>query len=154
MELVCDFGGAGTFCDKGLNFLQLALIPVLKPRGVMENELWVAGEAERATDIMDPALIESTVTKRTSTSKWDILLLRRAPACLQMDYQRMTFRQVEWNTHQVFPIFVIDARLLCCVANSLKKCRLASIGPPDHEDTEMMVFLSKLGIGRGAGHCG
>jgi hypothetical protein len=71
MELVCDFGGAGAFCDKGLNFFQLVLITVLKPRGVMKNELWVAGEAERATNIMDPALIESSVIKRTSTSKWD-----------------------------------------------------------------------------------
>ena len=65
----------------------------------------------------------------------------------------MIFRQIEWKTYQVFPIFVIDTRLLCCVANSLKKCRLASIGPPDHEDPEMTVFLSKFGIGLGAGHC-
>jgi hypothetical protein len=65
----------------------------------------------------------------------------------------MTFRQVKWKTHQVFPILVIKARLLCCVANSLKKCRLASIGPSDDEDTETTVFVSKLGVGRGAGHC-
>jgi hypothetical protein len=69
MELVCDFGGAGTFCDKGLNFHQLALIPVLKPRRVMKNELWVACEAKGAADIMDPALFESSVIKRTLTSK-------------------------------------------------------------------------------------
>ena len=66
----------------------------------------------------------------------------------------MGFRQIEWKTHQVFPIFVVDARLLCCVANSLKKCRLASIGPPDDEDTEMAVFLSKFEIILGAGHYG
>jgi hypothetical protein len=87
MELVCDFGGARALCDKGLDFLQLALIPVLKPRRIMKNELWVFGEAERATDIMDPALIESSVNKRTSTTKWDILLLPWAPASLLIDYQ-------------------------------------------------------------------
>ena len=64
-----------------------------------------------------------------------------------------TFRQEEWKTHQIFPIFVIDARLLCCIANSLEKCRFASIGPPDDEYTEMTVFLSKFEIGLGAGHC-
>ena len=29
----------------------------------MKDEVWVAGEAERATHIMDPALIERSVTK-------------------------------------------------------------------------------------------
>ena len=69
MELVCDFGGAGTFCDKGLNFLQLALIPILEPRRVMKNEFWVACKAERATDIMDPALIESSIIEGMLTNK-------------------------------------------------------------------------------------
>ena len=39
MDLICDFGGAGMFCDKGLNFQQLALIPIFKPQRVMKNEL-------------------------------------------------------------------------------------------------------------------
>ena len=95
MESVFDFGGAGTFCDKGLEFLHVVLIPDLKPRRVMKNERWVACEAERAADIMDPALIESSIMKRTSTSIYDIILLRWAPACLPMDYQRMNFRQIE-----------------------------------------------------------
>ena len=62
--------------------------------------------------------------------------------------------QIEWTTHQAFPIFIVDARFLCCIANSFKKCRLASIGPSDDEDTEMTVFLSKFLIGLSAGHCG
>ena len=103
MELVCDFGGAGALFDKGLDFLQLALIPVLKPRRIMKNELWVTGEAERATDIMDPALIESSINKRTSTSKWDILLLQWAPACVSMDYQRMTFAGLSGKRTRFFP---------------------------------------------------
>ena len=58
MKLVCDFRGARTLSNKGLDLFQLVLVPVLKSRGIMKNELWVAGEAERATDIMDPTLIE------------------------------------------------------------------------------------------------
>ena len=119
----------------------------------MKNEVWVAGEAERATHIMDPALIERSVTKRTSTCKWGYPTPSVGSSLFTMDYQRITFRQVEWKTHQVFPIFVIDARLLCCVANSLKKCSLAGIGPSDDEYTKMTVFLSKFEIGFGASHC-
>ena len=63
MELVCDFRGVCAFCDKGLNFDQLALIPILKPGRVMKNEVWVAGKAERATNIVDPALTERSVTQ-------------------------------------------------------------------------------------------
>jgi hypothetical protein len=118
----------------------------------MKNEVWVAGEAERATNIMDPALIERSVTSERLPVN-GIPYFCRGLQLVLMDHQRITFRQVEWKTHQVFPIFVIDAWLLCCVANSLKKCRLSSIGPSDDEDTEMTVFLSKLEIDLGAGHC-
>ena len=60
MKLICDFRGARTLSNKGLDLFQLVLVPVLKSRGIMKNEPWVVGKAERATDIMDPTLIEST----------------------------------------------------------------------------------------------
>ena len=48
------------------------------------------------------------------------------------------------NTHQVFIILVVDARILGCVADSLQQRCLTSIGPTDYKDTKASIFCSEL----------
>ena len=61
MKLIVWFGGLGVHLNETLYFLQLTLISSLKPRRVMEYELWVALKEEWAIDIMDTTLISSKV---------------------------------------------------------------------------------------------
>jgi hypothetical protein len=56
MELIIHIGGLRAFVYKPLNFPQLGLIACLESRRVMEDELWVVSEGERAVDIMNAAL--------------------------------------------------------------------------------------------------
>jgi hypothetical protein len=44
-----------------LDFFQLALVPSLKPRRVMEDELWVAFKGKWPIDIMDAMLISGKI---------------------------------------------------------------------------------------------
>ena len=68
MKLVCYLCGLCTFSDKGLDFLELAVVSCLESGRVVEDELRVALEAERATDVMDPTLITNRIRTSTSTS--------------------------------------------------------------------------------------
>lgn len=69
MKLICNFGSTRTLSNKRLDIDQLTFIPCLKPGRIMKDELRVAGEAKRATDIMDPTLIGSSVKAVTSTGE-------------------------------------------------------------------------------------
>ena len=69
MKLVCYLCGLCTFSDKGLDFLELAVVSSLESGRVVEDELRVALEAERATDVMDPTLITSGIRTPTPMSK-------------------------------------------------------------------------------------
>ena len=60
VKLVCNIRGAGAISNEGLDLFKLALVSILESRGIMKNEFWIAGEGERAPDIMDPTLIEGT----------------------------------------------------------------------------------------------
>jgi len=154
MKLVSDLGGACLLCNKRLDLLQLALVPVLKPRRIVKNELWVACESERSVDFMDPSLTEQYQRGDVDQRKDRPLTSSVGFSLLSMNCQRMPFCRLEWKTYQVVPSFVIDAWLLCRVANSFQESRLTGIGPPNDEDTEMTVFLSKSRIVQSASHCG
>ena len=151
MKLVCDFRGVRALSNKGLNLFQLVLVPVLKSRGIMKNELRVAGEAEPAMDIMDPTLIESRSTSEPPSGRGKATSEVGSSLFIDAD-QGKPFRRAERKTHQVVLIFVIDARLIRRVANALQESRLASIGTPNYEDAENTIFLSKIGRGRGRRH--
>ena len=59
------------------------------------------------------------------------------------------------NTDQVLVILVVDARVLCCVADSLQEGRLASISPTDYKDTKTGISRSEvIGITIVHGRCG
>ena len=47
-------------------------------------------------------------------------------------------------THQIFPLFIVDARFFGCIANPLQNCCFASIGPSDYKNTKVMVFLASV----------
>ena len=48
------------------------------------------------------------------------------------------------NTYQVLIILVVDTRVLSCVADSLQKCRFASISPTDYQDTKVSICRSEV----------
>jgi hypothetical protein len=48
------------------------------------------------------------------------------------------------NTHQVLMLFVVDTRVLGCVADSLQEGRFPCISPTDYEDTKASVFRSEI----------
>ena len=67
MELIIYFCGLRTFFNERLDFLQLAFIPSLEPRRIMENELWVAGKGEWTIDVVDPALITTRLNSHSAS---------------------------------------------------------------------------------------
>ena len=70
-----------------------------------------------------------------------------------MSEAEFIFRPI--NTHQVLIVFVVDTRVLGCVADSLQERRFASIGPADYKDTKVSIFLSKvIEITVAHGRCG
>ena len=69
MKLIIYFCGLCTFFNERLDFLQLAFIPCLETRRIVENELWVAGKGEWAIDVMDPALITARLNDKFNLRK-------------------------------------------------------------------------------------
>ena len=59
------------------------------------------------------------------------------------------------NAHQVLIIFVVDTRILCCIADSFQERRFASISPTDYKDTKASIFRSEvIGTKVAHGRCG
>jgi len=48
---------------------------------------------------------------------------------------------------QTLTLFVINARFVGCITNPFQERCLARIGPTDHKNTKVMVFLSSFKVG-------
>ena len=57
MQLIGYFRRLGFLLQKRQDFLQLRLVPRLKPRRIVEDKIWIALECERPIDIVYPSLI-------------------------------------------------------------------------------------------------
>jgi len=54
---------------------------------------------------------------------------------------------LEWQiTHQFVILFVVDTRLLVCVADSFQECRFTGVGTADHKNAKLTVFLSNFSV--------
>ena len=61
---------------------------------------------------------------------------------MEMSEAEFIFRSM--NTHQIVIVFVVDTRVLSCVADSLQERRFASISPTDYKDTKARIFRSDV----------
>ena len=69
-----------------------------------------------------------------------------------MSEAKFIFRSM--NTYQVLLIFVVDTRVLGCVADSLQECRFASISPTNYKDAKASICHSEfIGITVAHGRC-
>ena len=54
---------------------------------------------------------------------------------------------LEWQiTHQFVILFVVDTRLLVCVADSFQECCFTGVGTADHKNAKLTVFLSNFSV--------
>jgi hypothetical protein len=60
-------------------------------------------------------------------------------------------RTTERETHQILS-FIINARVLGCIADSLQDCSFTSVGPTDNENTKVVVFRASVEGVEEAGH--
>ena len=106
----------------------------------MENELRVAGKGKWAIDVVDPALIPARLNVKFNLGKRGNHP-RRWLHLVSLEEALSTTKQ---ETHQTVIFFIVNARFFGCVANPLQECGLASVGPTDHENAEMTVFISSF----------
>ena len=54
---------------------------------------------------------------------------------------------LEWQiTNQFVILFVVDTRLLVCVADSFQECCFTGVGTADHKNAKLTVFLSNFSV--------
>jgi len=144
MKLIIWFSGLCALINERLNFLQLTVVSGLKPWRVMEDELRVAREGEGAINVVDAALISSKVRSSILVPELNERITAEVVSSwFAVRGKSKASSRTGWGTHQIHS-FVIDARVLGCIANSLQQCCLASIGPTDDENTKVAVFLTNV----------
>lgn len=54
MKLILHIGGISALVSERLDFIELICVSTFKPKGIMEDELWVALKDKCPSNIMDP----------------------------------------------------------------------------------------------------